>query len=308
VRGADKLWKKLLLLMVLLAISLPIVAQGIVIVGKNGAVITLNNTGGGGGSVTSIATLQPILGGTITTTGILSFNYTDAYNKVQSDAGNITTGTISDDRLSTDVCQLSLNNYFTNSTNHFFAINGTQINGSQGINGNLSAPSNTSKGGLYQQTCTGTDKMRGINGNGLVLCATDATGSGSSSPGFRSVASVSMARTFTNVGLTFVDWYNVAGQGNFYKQINFSGFTQFRWIAYVDYVSGAGATQRVILANTSNSAIFDSMTFVADCPCDSGWKNIPASFNSDTYSIEPMINSTTAADDPVVYGYELWLQ
>ena len=101
-----KLWKIALLVLVLLAISLPIV-NGIVIVGRNGAVVSLNASGGGGGTVTSVATGYGLQGGTITTTGNISALFSDFSNTHLHNAINLTNVAYLNNRITIDCTNIT---------------------------------------------------------------------------------------------------------------------------------------------------------------------------------------------------------
>jgi hypothetical protein len=145
----------------------------------NGSFTCNPDSGGGSGTVTSVSAGEGLTASPepITTTGTLSANFSAFNNRVLSSGNNITTGTIGDARLSSNVSFLGLTNIWTSILNYFANINASMINASF-FNGNHSAPSLTNRGGVYVQDCDGTDKVDEIKNTGFVTCGIDVIGNG----------------------------------------------------------------------------------------------------------------------------------
>ena len=107
---------------------------------------------------------------------------------------------------------------------------------------------------------------------------------------------------------TYVDAYNAAFEPD-YHVIDFTNATQFRIVFVFDRV-GSG-TQQLRWVNQANNAevLYESVAFTTDQDgVDTGWQSIPAAFSAVTKTIELQARSSTAGDDPVAYGFRIFLK
>jgi len=172
----------------------------------------------------------------------------------------------------------------------------------------MGANATTSTRGIVQViNCTGTDKVSGWSAGNIPACTSDATGGTNFNWTF--VDRVYESKTKTNVGTSYVDVYNSALDPED-TLINTTGNTQFRIIITVDYISAAAATESVSFNQTTvaNNKLWE-FNFTSDCdPCDSNWQNLPSWASPVETFVESQIKSTTAADDPVFRGFQIWLR
>ena len=183
--------------------------------------------------------------------------------------------------------------------NSFFGENITIGNG-----GKLFASLNAST--FPTTTCSGTDKVTAINSSGGVTCATDQTGSSSSAS--QMVSNIYLSTTMTNIGTAMKGIFGTAFTQEEITLINTTGYNEFRIVYSWDYV-GTG-NQNVQWIRVSDSSLFyRNGVFSADQdPKDTGWVDIPASFESQEFYLYWQGNSSTAGDDPVAKGYNIWLK
>jgi hypothetical protein len=116
---------------------------------------------------------------------------------------------------------------------------------------------------------------------------------------------VFVAKTFTNVGNSWVDVYVTAFDAEDMMTIDFTNVSFTRAVFMVDYVgSGTDCTRWVNAAD--NTQLLLAAKFTGDCDAtNTGWVAIPAAFAGATVTIEQQAMSATAGNDPVYKGYAL---
>jgi hypothetical protein len=126
------------------------------------------------------------------------------------------------------------------------------------------------------------------------------------------VATTERQKTLTNMNgaaaNTYVDVYGAAFEPD-YHVIDFTNATQFRIVFVFDRVGGG--TQRLRWVNQADNTevLYESAAFTTDQDgVDTGWQSIPAAFSASTETIEFQARSSTAADDPVAYGFRIFLK
>lgn len=129
-----------------------------------------------------------------------------------------------------------------------------------------------------------------------------APASSSSGPTFRVAARWHEARTFSNIGTSFVDVYNV-GLNNQRQIVDFTGSTQYRVIYHYQNVGGSVQSAQVVDAVT-NSNVLDTRSdsgTAAEKELDSGWQSLPAWATGESW-LEVQMKAATSTDDPVFRG------
>lgn len=128
----------------------------------------------------------------------------------------------------------------------------------------------------------------------------------------RLVATTERQKTMTNMNggaaNTYVDVYNAAFEPD-YNVIDFTNATEFRIVFAFDRV-GTG-TQRLRWVNQADNTeiLYESVSFTTDQDgVDTGWQAIPAGFSAATKTIEFQARSTVAGDDPVAWGFRIFLK
>ena len=126
------------------------------------------------------------------------------------------------------------------------------------------------------------------------------------------VATTERQKTLTNMNgagaSTYGDVYNAAFEPD-YHVIDFTNATQVRIVYVFDRV-GTG-TQRLRWVNQADNTevLYESASFTADQDgVDSGWQALPAGFAGTTKTIEFQARSTVANDDPIAYGFRIFLK
>jgi hypothetical protein len=96
--------------------------------------------------------------------------------------------------------------------------------------------------------------------------------SSSSGPGFRLVARWQEPRTFTNIGTSFVDVYNV-GLNNQRQLVDFTGSTQYR-IVYHYQAIGTGTHSIQVVDQATNANVLDTRSDAGGGrPASPGWRS-----------------------------------
>src|SRR3990167_9741371 len=122
------------------------------------------------------------------------------------------------------------------------------------------------------------------------------------------VSNIYLSTTMTNIGTAMKGIFGTAFTQEEITLINTTGYNEFRIVYSWDYV-GTG-NQNVQWIRVSDSSLFyRNGVFSADQdPKDTGWVDIPASFESQEFYLYWQGNSSTAGDDPVAKGYNIWLK
>lgn len=127
------------------------------------------------------------------------------------------------------------------------------------------------------------------------------------------VVSASRQKNMTNMNgaaaNVYVDVYNAAFEPD-NTVIDFGGATQFRIIFEFDRV-GTGTQQvRWVDKADNTNVLWEPAGFTVDQDgTDSGWLDLPAAFSgSVTKTIEMQARSTVGSDDPVLYGFRIYLK
>lgn len=130
-------------------------------------------------------------------------------------------------------------------------------------------------------------------------------GGGGGGVGWRLAARWHEARTFTNVGSTFVDVYNLGANGQ-RQPVNFAGFTQSRFVVHWQKI-GTGTQNVRIWDGTNVLHDLADGAAAAEHELDSGWVNLPGTFTGEV-NMRVQAKSTVAGDDPVFRGASLYLK
>lgn len=116
------------------------------------------------------------------------------------------------------------------------------------------------------------------------------------------------ARTFTNIGTSFVDVYNV-GANNQRQVVDFTGYTHYR-VVYHYQAIGTGTHSIQVVDQANNANVLDTRSDAggaAERELDSGWQTLPAWATGESV-LEVQMKSTTAGDDPVFRGCSVLLK
>jgi hypothetical protein len=189
-------------------------------------------------------------------------------------------------------------------------LNATQvfINGSEAITNSFRG----SGANVTTTTCSGTDKVSAINNaTGTVTCSADESGGGGTVYPSIQMGNIYFAKTKTNIGTAVTQIYNGAfdPEINGMTLVNTTGYGEFIIEAIWDY-AGTGNQRMMWFKHNNFTCLFHrSPTFTADqVPYDSGWQPIPSCADNQQFILTWYGNSTTAGDDPVAYGYNIYLR
>jgi len=225
---------------------------------------------------------QSVLGGILLGTNCSASSYFDGWNSNYSPRCTAEVGDISDVTAST-------------------GLSGGGTSGAVSLY--LNNATSSTIGGIIIGNCSIGSFVNGFNTTNGVTCATPSSGGET----FQLVDRVISSKTKTNVGTSWVDVYSTALDPED-TLMNTTGMTDFRLLITVDYV-GTGTHSVNLNQTASNVNGLWQFNFTGDCdPCDSGWKTLPVWASSVEVFMESKIVSTTAGDDPVFRGYQLWLR
>lgn len=218
--------------------------------------------------------------GTFTCTSSLSGATANIFNQNLNTTSNVTFANITINSNSVFGGNISVSTGFfgflgslTNRVGKIFA-------GDIEVSNNLSVAGNVSSGFYFGSlnlskfpttSCSGTDKVVGVNSSGGVVCGIDQTGSGGSLPVNR-ISLVSEALTDTNAPST----ERIIGNSYYLSCANLTGYTNFRYgysraatagatgaIVYIKYIAVPATTLvGTSYTNLSNSA-FQDMIYTA---------------------------------------------
>jgi len=135
--------------------------------------------------------------------------------------------------------------------------------------------------------------------------ATGATGAAGTL--FRMVARWHDNVTKTNIGTSFVDVYLTANGGRLV--VDFTGFTQYRWMAHHQNVGGSVQNVRVVDAVTTTNVLGDvgDGGTAAEKELDSGWTSLPGWATGEKF-LKVQMKAATSTDDPVFHDLALYLK
>lgn len=198
---------------------------------------------------------------------------------------------------SNDIFVTGINNQTGVITTNQFSVNtqsssvDRQITGINNVTGEITR--NTFSVNL--KACSGTDKVSSIdNSTGNVICSTDQTGAGTARE--ESVANWTVDKTWTNIGLVYVNVYTT-GVGD-PQRIDTNGKTTATLI--IDWTKiGAGTQKCIVTSTTTANGDLISIANIVSGLNTNATVSIPVNRQNliDTYI--PKCKSTTAADDPV---------
>ena len=171
--------------------------------------------------------------GSIICTSIISAGNSNIFNQNLNISSNVTFANITLNGNSAFVGNVSASTGFfgflgslTNRIGRIFA-NDIEVSNNLSVVGNISAgfylgSLNLSK--FPTTSCSGTDKVMGVNSSGGVVCGTDQTGSSSSLP-LKHLSVLAGAVTDTNPPST----ERIVGNSQYISCTNVTGYTQFRY-------------------------------------------------------------------------------
>lgn len=124
--------------------------------------------------------------------------------------------------------------------------------------------------------------------------------------------------TKTNVGTTYVDVYSANFHGETVsREIHCDNISEVFATATYDYVGTGTHSIRIVDASNNANILVERTAITADMngagingnvPNHVDWVSLPAWCNTGFKVLEVQIKSTVATDDPVFYGYAIWVR